>query len=226
MIDEIDQRLKEWMESVMEGITVSLAPPADAQSGSGVSIYLLQLAEKPPARTVDRAPLQLALRYLVTTWADEPEEAHRLLGELVFAAMETDEFEVELAAIAPETWVAFGIAPRPAFVLRVPLRKERPEAEVKRVQTPLVVRVEPVTSLYGRVLGPEETPVMGASVEVPALQISTRTDAQGRFSFRSVPGGNGGSTLRVRARGQERSVTVEEPTSEASPVVIRFDAFD
>jgi hypothetical protein len=83
-----------------------------------------------------------------------------------------------------------------------------------------------VTRLFGRVLGPEDTPVMGASVEIAALQISTRTDAQGRFSFRSVPGGDGGSELRVRARGQERSVTVEDPTSEASPVVIRFDAFD
>ncbi len=226
MIDQIDQRLKAWTESVVEGPTFTLKAPTDARSGSGVSVYLLDLIEKPPARTARRTPLQLALHYLVTTWADDPQEAHRLLGDLVFAAMETDEFEVELAAISPETWTAFGVAPRPAFVLRVPLRKERPEAEVKRVQTPLVVRVEPVTSLYGRVLGPEETPVMGASVEVPALQISTRTDAQGRFSFRSVPGGNGGSTLRVRARGQERSVTVEEPTSEASPVVIRFDAFD
>ena len=226
MIDEIDQRLKEWMESVTDGITVSLAPRANAQSGSGVSVYLLQLAEKPPARTVDRAPLQLALHYLVTTWADEPEEAHRLLGELVFAAMETPEFEVDLETLSPETWIALNVEPRPSFVLRVPLRKERPQPSAKRVRTPLVVQVEPVASLHGRVLGPDDTPVMGASVEIPALQVATRTDVQGRFSFRSVPGGQGGSTLRVRAKGQERRVTVEEPTSEASPVVIRFDAFD
>jgi hypothetical protein len=226
MIDEIDRRLRAWTESVVEGSTFSLTPPDDARSGSGVSFYLLALAEKPPTRTTRRAPLQLALHYLVTTWADAPEEAHRLLGELVFAAMETDDFEVDLDPIPPEIWAAFAIAPRPAFVLRVPLRKERPEPEVKRVQTPLVVQVEPVASLYGRVLGPNDTPVMGASVEVPALQIVTRTDVRGRFSFRSVPGGNGGITLRVQAKGQERSVTVEDPTSEASPVVIRFDAFD
>ncbi len=226
MIDEIDRRLREWTESVVEGPTFSLTPPDDAQSGSGVSFYLLQLVEKPPTRTAQRAPLQLALHYLVTTWADAPEEAHRLLGELVFAAMETDDFEVDLDPIPPEMWTAFGIVPRPAFVLRIPLRKDRPEPSVKRVQAPLIVRVEPVAGLHGRVLGPNDTPVMGASVEIPALQISTRTDAQGRFSFRSVPGGKGGSTLRVRAKSKERSVTVEEPTSEASPVVIRFDAFD
>ncbi|MGC9347454.1 MAG: Pvc16 family protein [Anaerolineae bacterium] len=226
MIDQIDRRLKAWMESVVAGPSFSLAPPGDAQAESGVSFFLLELVENAPARTSTPTPLQLSLRYLVTTWAEAPEEAHRLLGELVFAAMETSEFEVELEPVAPAIWAALGAAPRPSFILRVPLRKERPQPPVKRVRAPLMVQVAPVTSLYGVVLGPDDVPVMGAAVHMPALQISTRTDAQGRFAFHTVPAGEEAGELRVRARGREIRVTVKETTSEEAPVVVRFERFD
>jgi hypothetical protein len=226
MIDQVDRRLKEWTESVVEGVSFSLEPPTGSQTESGVSFYLLELVENAPARTNTPTPLQFSLRYLVSTWAGEPEEAHRLLGELVFAAMENAEFEVELEPLDPTAWVALGVAPRPSFVLRVPLRKERPQPPVKRVRAPLVVQVTPVINLHGVVLGPNDVPVPGAAVSIPGLHVSTRTDTQGRFSFQTVPGSHGGSKLHVRARGREISVTVAEETSREAPFVIRFDTFD
>jgi hypothetical protein len=226
MIDQVDRRLREWTESVVEGVPFSLELPAGIQAESGVSFYLLELVENAPARMATPIPLQLSLRYLVSTWAGAAEEAHRLLGELVFAAMENPEFEVELEPLDATTWVALGVAPRPSFFLRVPLRKERPQPPVKRVRAPLVVQVTPVIHLHGVVLGPEDLPIPGAAVSIPALQVYTRTDTQGRFSFQTVPGGEGGSKLHVRARGRETSVTVTEETSREAPIVIRFDTFD
>ncbi len=226
MIDQIDRRLREWTESVVEGVSFSLEPPAGTEATTGVSFYLLELVENAPARTATPTPLQFSLRYLVSTWAGALEEAHRLLGELVFAAMENPEFEVELEPVDPSTWVALGVAPRPSFFLRVPLRKERPQPPVKRVRAPLVVKVTPVVQLHGVVLGPEDLPVPGAAVSIPSIQVHTRTDNEGRFSFQTVPGGEGGSELHVRARGRETSVTVTEATSRETPIVIRFDTFD
>jgi hypothetical protein len=226
MIDQVDRRLKEWAESVVEGVSFSLAQPTDTPTERGVSFYLLELVQNAPARTTTPTPLQLSLRYLISTWAEAPEEAHRLLGELAFAAMENTEFAVELEPLTPTAWVALGVAPRPSFFLRVPLRKDRTQPPVKRVRAPLVVQVAPVISLYGVVLGPDDLPIMGAAVTIPALHTSTRTDSQGRFSFQTVPGGNGTGELHIRARGREMSVTVEEETSKETPMVIRFDAFD
>ena len=226
MIDQMDRRLREWAESVVEGVSFSLAPPASPQTGRGVSFYLLELVENAPARTTTPTPLQLSLRYLISSWAETPEEAHRLLGEIAFAAMENTEFAVELQPLNPAAWAALGVAPRPSFFLRVPLRKDRPQPSVKRVRAPLVVHVAPVISVYGVVLGPDDLPIMGAAVTIPSLNASTRTDTQGRFSFQSVPGGTATGELHVRARGREMRITVEEGTSKETPLVIRFGAFD
>jgi hypothetical protein len=59
-----------------------------------------------------RPPLGISLRYLVTTWCENVKEAHRLLGDLMLAALEETKFEVEAIPAPVELWRAFGIAPR------------------------------------------------------------------------------------------------------------------
>jgi hypothetical protein len=226
MIEQIDRRLKEWAENTLNISGFSLKPPGDTPSGQGVSFYLLELIEAPPPRSVKRAPLQLSLCYLVTTWAEEPEEAHRLLGELAFAAMGSAEYEAEFKPVPAALWAALGVVPRPSFVLRVPCRRERPEPVVKRVHLPVVVKAMPMAGLQGVVLGPGDVPLVGATVELPALNLSTQADAKGRFRFAAVPGPSSTNRLRVRARGRELSVVVEDAVPEAEPLVIRFDSFD
>jgi len=223
MIDQIDEQLRAWIRETLDVPPPSLSPPDDAQKDRGVNLYLLELVDKPPTRGTRRTPLQIALRYLVTTWADEPEEAHRLLGELVFAAMEKPDLEVELEPIPATTWAALGVKPRPSFVLRVPLQLERPEAAVKLVREPLVVQDAPSTSLRGIVLGPGDAPLARALVELPVLRVSTHTDARGQFEFSNVPGKPFTRRLYVRAKGRELDVTLEQTVE---PIVIRFDSFE
>ncbi|HEY6292461.1 MAG TPA: Pvc16 family protein [Terriglobia bacterium] len=224
MIDQVDRRLRDWAKGVVEGVEVHLDAPKGAEAGRGIGLYLMELASLPPPSTHKLPPWQVALRYLVTTWSEEAEDAHRLLGELVFAAMGNSEFQVELEPVAVEVWRAFGIAPRPSFVLRVPLQQQRPGPKVKLVRAAPVVKTSAVVGLHGVVRGPQDIPLAGAEVQIPALRLTTQTDSKGRFYFAAVPGAGQPKALRVRAKGQEVNVTTDESYGDASqPVLIRFD---
>ena len=87
MIDETDRRLASWIGEILDHINVSLALPAAPDSAKGVGLYLLELLQSQPARGTRRLPLLMTLRYLVTTQAPKPEDAHQMLGQLVLAAL-------------------------------------------------------------------------------------------------------------------------------------------
>lgn len=222
MIDRTDRYLKEWVGAVANNAAVSLAVPSNASDEPGVGLYLLDLVPVPPARGVQLPPLQIALRYLVTTHAPAPEEAHRLLGTLVFAALENPEFDVDLAPLPATVWAAFGVAPRPSFLVRVPLRHERPQPPVSPVRMPLVVKQARPQSLRGVVLGPGNQPIAGAQVELSALELSTRTDTSGRFGFTVVPAPPHANRLRVRAKGQEVTVATEDALKNNASLVVHL----
>jgi hypothetical protein len=226
MIDQVDRRLKGWVNQVLESVDVHLDAPKNAEAGRGINLYLMHLAPLPPPSTNKLPPLQLALRYLVTAWSDDPEEAHRLLGELVFAAMGHFEFQVELEPVPAEVWKAFGIPPRPSFVLRLPLQRPRIEAPVKIVRSAPIVKTGLMVALQGVVLGPEDTPLAGAEVLIEALRLTRHTDHHGCFHFTAVPGG-GQKTVRVKAKGQEQSVSFKEDFPDRDkPLLIRFDRLE
>lgn len=226
VIDQADRELREWVNSIVTGIEVVLGPPNLLAGKHGVCLYLLALADPLPAWMNRQPTARFTLRYLVTTWAEDEEEAHHLLGKLVFAVTEKREYELDLAEVPITLWTAFGIAPRPAFTLCVPLSLERPEKSIKLVQGPLVIQGAPVTSLHGIVLGPGDIPIAGAGVEVPALQLRVHTNAAGHFHFSSVPGELRGIQLVVKAKGRVQSVAVEQLPSDKEPLAIRFDTFD
>jgi hypothetical protein len=187
-----------------------------------VSLFLMELTSLPPMRGERRTPLQLALRYVVTTWAQDAGAAHRLLGDLVAAAMQEEDFEVQLEPLSAEAWAALRAAPRPSFVLRVPVRQARPDPAVRLVRRPLVVQGGTLTRLFGVVLGPGDVALAGARVEIPAADVSTETDWRGRFHFPGIPAEPATRLVRVRARGRVLEVEVAQPSPD-EPIVIRFD---
>ncbi len=223
MIHEVDERLRDWVKSLDKVLEVSLGPPTDDATGEGVSLYLLDLRNIQPARTGPRPPQQIVLRYLVTVWGEQPEDAHRILGDLVFSAMNAPEFEIESEPIDPQLWSALGVAPRPAFVMRVPLRKERPAKAAPLVREFMTVDVEPITSLRGMVLGPRDIPLPNVRVELPSLEMVTRTDRRGFFLFPSIPASQGPRRLRLEGKGRAIDVTAEVGDD---PIVIRFQPLE
>lgn len=221
MIDTVDKRLEAWATAVLGDSLFTLEPPQAGRDGRGASFYLLALAPAPPPRGNHRTPLQVSLHYLVTTWAESPKAAHALLGNLVFAAMEEPDFEVKAA---PEIWTGWSKAPQPAFILQVPLRKPRLEPTAPRVREPLVVQTAPLVALSGVVLGPDDVPITGAVITLPALGYRTRTDPQGRFHVAAVPAGGKRLALHVQAKGLQRVITLEQGPDE--PLIIRFDTLE
>jgi Pvc16 N-terminal domain len=226
MASELDGRLKDWVGSVIQGAEVSLAAPIAKRTGRGVGLYLLELVQSPSPSTSKRPPLQLVLRYLITAWSDKPEDTHQMLVELMFAAMDNTDFQVELEPVPVSLWTAFAVPPQPSFIVRAPLRQERPLPPAKLVREPLKVHISPAVSFHGQVLGPGELPLSECRVELPALNLSTRTDSSGRFHFASVPSA-GSKEFLIRAKGFELPVRSEQnfPDSRA-PLVIHFSLLE
>jgi hypothetical protein len=213
MIDEIDRHLSDWIGTVLKKVEVSFAPPTREHEGSSVGLYLLDLAHIPVPRGKRRPPLQIRLRYLVTTQADDPQEAH------LIAALQESEFEVEQEPSPLAMWEALNVEPRPSFVLRVPFTHAQPEKLAPPVRHPLVLRSSELRSLTGQVVGPENIPIADARVEVPALQLYTNTDSKGRFYFAAVPAEPYPKLLLVHAKGQEFSIDTKQA---AEPLVIHL----
>ena len=223
MIDQVCEQLHTWVYSAVDAGAVSFDPPGAATGRRGVSCYLLEIAEDPPLRSARNAPLQLACHFLVTCWAPTPIEANRLLGELIFAAMQHADYRVLLQPAPAELWLAFATIPRPSFMLRVPVQLVRPETSAPRVRKPIDVDSAPLTQLVGLVLGPEDIPLAGARVELPALQRVTRTDAHGRFRLTGVAAEPRTRRLRISAKGETRELVVTQSPSDDAPVIVHFD---
>jgi hypothetical protein len=223
MITDIDDQLADWVENVLGPVAFSLGPPEQAPADAGVSCYLMELLDNPPLRTSRRPPLQIFLRYLVTIWASAPKEAHQMLEDLLFATMEAPDLQVEVEPLTAAGWRALGVTPRPSFFLRVPLRRERPQPGVKLVRQPLGIEAVPVASLQGQVVGVGGVPLARAVVEIPGLEINTRTDAHGHFQFAMLPAGLHVRQLRVRAKGQEICYPIEDPVTSHEHLLLRFE---
>jgi hypothetical protein len=218
MIDQADERMLEWARKIVPDVPVAIAAPPASDSDAGVGINLLSIAPVPAARGAKRPPLELALYYLVTTIAADEAEAHRWLGALAFDAMEVREWTISSEPLDAEVFRAFGVAPRPALVVRVPLRLERNDAEAPLVRRPLVLRTASTTDLAGIVTGPDDIPIANATLEIPELQLRTRTDDRGTFRFAQIPASSS-IELVVRAKRHVRTVRAQG----GEPLHIRFE---
>jgi carboxypeptidase family protein len=210
MIERIGQEIREWIGSIITGAEVALGLPDDNAQNAQVALYLLDLSQSRCARVGKLPPFKINLRYLVTARSPRAEEAHKLLGELIFAALEKPEkeppeFEVVVEPMPVEAWAVLGAAPQPSFFLCAPLRLERPEPAVPMVKEPVVLQPSPMRMLSGVVYEAGGMPIMGARVELLTLGIATRTDGGGRFRFAGVPS-NGRLKLLVQAKGQTKEV--------------------
>ena len=228
MIEEIDQRLSEWIGSVLaEDIEVSLLPPGDTGDKKSVGLYLKDILPSAPTRGTRRPPLQVLLRYLVTARAESPQAAHRILGQLLFAAMEHPDYEVELEPIPAQVWTAFGTIPMPAFMLRLPLRVERPQKPVQLIRSPIEVLQSPLARMEGMVMGPDEIPLANARVELSTHHLVARTDVKGRFVFPTVPTEPALKKVRIIARGRELFKEVDyKKIQQQEPLIIHFDVLE
>jgi len=224
MIEEIDQRLREWAGSIASDADISLSISAKADNGVSVSLYLMDILGMPAFGQGRRLPLQVRLRYLVSTVAESEAVAHELLGKLLFSAMEKPEFDVLLEPIEMSIWQAFGVNPRPAFHLSLPMRVERQE-EASLIRTLPELVHKKIRNLDGILLGPGDIPVPNARIELADIKRSANTDENGRFHLSSIPETPLKRQFLISAKGQEFSIEANL-TSETEQLILHFHAME
>lgn len=219
MIDQVDERISDWILSLMN-LTPSLALPEGKPEEPEVFIYLLDVVDDPLRRNTNRPPTQPVLRYLVCTAASDPKQAHQMLGELLNAALDHPEFEVELGPLSEKVWPALGVTPRPAFILRAALPREFPPSQIKLVTRGAELGGSPLVDFFGLVHGPGQVPIAGARVEVPNLYRYAYADGRGRFRLPGVPAAPKEKVLLLQAKQQQQLFTVAETGTPEEPVVL------
>ncbi len=226
MIDRIDRELEAWARSLLGEVGVVFAPPRQETTDNVVLFFLTDLKHTQPIRGGRGHLLEMAARYLVAVWANDPLEEHRLLAELAFAAMRSGQFELELEAPPLELWTALGSRPRASFHLRVPIRQKVERPKAKPVLEPPQLRRSKMGPWEGVLLGPGEVPVAGARVEFPRLHRSVTTDANGRFRLTGVGLDWTPKEAKVFARGKEFIVSATDWGGEEGMATIRLQGLE
>ncbi|MCF8111185.1 MAG: hypothetical protein K9J85_06815 [Desulfobacteraceae bacterium] len=140
MIPEVFESLKTWVCKTIGEASVVPDAPGSAKEDRIVSLYLRKIENSPAtASTLKMNRLQMRLTFLVTASSNSPHEANNDLVRLAFAAMTEKDMEADLTPPSTDEWKAFGVIPRPAFSLSVPLNFEVEKPEVKLVRKPLVI---------------------------------------------------------------------------------------
>jgi hypothetical protein len=227
MIDTVDTDMLTWLTDVVAPLPVSLSAPSADPAAPGVACHLLSLCPDPPPRGNRRPPVQARARYLITATCPEPLDAHRALGQVLVAATDRADIDIELDEQPPDLWRAFGVVPQAAVVLRAIVRWERPHTVAPLVREPLLVQFERTADLVGVVVSPDGLPIARAAVRAADVDTPAWTAADGRFTMR-VPARATGCTLTVTARGISREVTVDvsQPADHDHPVAVVFNPPD
>lgn len=185
MIDDIDQKLKEWIITVIDGkFEVSFDHPGIQKTGSVVSIYLFNMENSIQRSSNARnIPQQLTLSYLLTVHTEDPIEGHRYLGDILYAAKSHTDFEVEFLAVPSHFWQAFGTPPLPHFCIRVPVSMSREIENIPRIKMPPRVEIGSIIPIKGRILDPSSLPISDAKVTLINTKAVANTNAHGFFSI-------------------------------------------
>jgi len=120
-IEATSNRLKSWVDDTVGDQLAVLGPPQVGErrtKGRGVALYLFDISPSAPPQQGRPQRVEADVRYLITAWAAEPLEAHMLLSQLLFAALQNAEFEVALQPPPIDVWRGFGLPPQPAFLVR------------------------------------------------------------------------------------------------------------
>lgn len=219
MIDTIDQQLQDWLAGVA-GVDVVLAPPNEMDQQKAISLYLLDILPAATVAQTRRVPFHFNLRYLVTAWADEAKLAHHLLAEVLMAAMDHADYQVQAQPFPALFWRAFDMAPQPGFYLTAPMQVSRPDSKAPPISMPIEIQTANTVWLRGIVLSPRRKPVPGAQVELRNHRMRTRTDDNGHFEFTLVPVKPVKKDLLVQTRSSDFEMTLDTSAGVKQPVEI------
>ncbi len=223
MIETVDRYLVDWLSDATNGTRVALAPPSTNGSPEALNLHLLDLLPTEPIQSRRRHPLQVLLRYLVTATASDVTQSHALLGQAAVAALEHPEIDPEFKEIGSDVWRAFSVLPQPGFFLRAPLSIADTQPGLPTVSQQPEVVLGSLVVLHGKLVGPGQRVIPRATISLPELNQSTKTDDHGDFTFPGVSSKPERKHLRIHAKGQEQDVEISILDR---PLIVEFEPKD
>jgi len=193
------KKIEDWVEKSLDKTSVQWGVAGNEKKSNTINFQMIQVAPAMKEMGGSKlAPLHLTVSYLVTASSDE------ILTELMFAAMNHGQYDIQQEVLTADMWLALDLVPRAAFVLKVRVSKE-----IEQVKTPIVrtatVQGKSVGDLFGTVYGPNETPIRSALLELIGLNKKTKTDRKGFFRISGIPS-NTALELKVKAKGVEKII--------------------
>ena len=186
-MDAINQHLKSWAEGVV-GANVSVSHDfLEAEKDKRVTLFLYEILPSASRQKKPGARLQITLRYLVSATAKSIRDSHLLLEKLIFKAMQSKEFDLELMPADPSVFLSLGIKSRPCFWLCVDHFQERKAVPVSLVTEKVDLRLSSQSSLSGRVKSENGIPIVDAKINVSNENMHTATDINGCFQLSAIP---------------------------------------
>ena len=227
MIDEIDQSLKEWVATVIDSkYEVSLEHPGITNNKPTVSLYLYSMDNSMPSSTARDIPLEITLSYLLTVQSENLLESHRFLGNLLFAAKNRSDLEVDFSALPAEFWQSFGTPPLPHFCLRLPMVMPRKTEQIPKIKVPPRIDIGSITNIKGFILGPSNHPIPGAKITLDNAKTVAYSDNKGLFSIAADTKALHEFSCKIEAKGEQFSITVPMKKTQNAPITIHLDTLE
>lgn len=228
MIDKLDRQLKAWIsETIKQDTDISFAPPSLSSDKTIVSAYLYKLDNSLANSTARNIPFQITLCYLITVQSNNPIESHKLLGELLLAANERSDINIDLSGFNADFWQSLNMPPQPHFVMKIPLTLTEQSNETPAIiKEPTIVDLGFIKNIKGLLLGPDKQPISGAKITSTSTNATVLTNNNGIFSITT-----GAKELKtfnclIHTKGQQFSLSVPIKAEQNSPITIHLDTLE
>ena len=220
-ITEADDLLARWATSVVRTMAVTFGPLPGETAELTANFLLADLEPIRVGRMLrGDPPLRALATYLVSVWSSDAKDAHRVTGDLLFAAMQQP--ALFTVSSGSPLWHALRLPPHPCFALLLPIERSVEPAKAASPVESVRLKAGPARVLNGALRGPRKAPIADALVEIPALNLQTRTDARGLFTLGAVTAGLGTLLIRLTAKGAQREVRARLPRFPA-PLIIDLE---
>lgn len=141
-MNTIFQQVCDWVRGTLGEVEITAEPPQNASDTVTVSIYFKNMDISPAVGVSSVGKrLQLLAAYLITIASPNRDDANNAIVKLAFSAMLTGNFTPVFNPLSAEEWLAFGVAPKPALMIHMPITYEIEGAVAKRVEYPLEINM-------------------------------------------------------------------------------------
>ncbi len=220
MFDQVTQDLKRWLAGLADSPDVTFQLPSGNQATPSISLYFIDVRQKPAKPGATRSTQRFQLRYLVIASASDPLGAQRLLGSVLAAAVEREDVEIDTESPSAALWSALGVRPQPSFLLSVSWDYEADPVRPRFAARSSERGTHRLRRLTGKVLGRNDVPITFAAVELPALGRLAMTDHDGRFDLSVVPR-SVDLMLRVTTKGRVIESRVDDGADTGQDLLVR-----